>query len=86
MNFFAFTRPAFMPRLAAAAPWTWAPERRRRVARSWLRGTAIALAALLLLWGLLWLAVPPLLKSQAQQRLSALLGRTVTIGAVQFAP
>ncbi|HVO08676.1 MAG TPA: DUF748 domain-containing protein, partial [Burkholderiaceae bacterium] len=41
---------------------------------------------LLAIWLLLWLAVPPLLKWQAQQRLSTLLGRTVTIGQVQFAP
>src|SRR5580765_2550000 len=65
-----------MPRLTQAAPWTWAPERRRRV----------VLAIVLVTWGVLWLAVPPLLKSQAQNRLSTLLGRTVTIGTVQFAP
>jgi hypothetical protein len=86
MNLLALTRPSFMPRLSAAAPWTWAPERRRRVALKWLRALGVALVGLLLLWGVLWLAVPPLLKSQAQQRLSTLLGRTVTIGAVQFAP
>ena len=32
------------------------------------------------------LGVPPLLKSQAQSRLSALLGRPVTIGAVDLKP
>ncbi|HSB98755.1 MAG TPA: DUF748 domain-containing protein, partial [Burkholderiaceae bacterium] len=82
----SLTRPAFMARLADAAPWTWPPERRRSVARRGLRRLAIALAALLAIWLLLWLAVPPLLKWQAQQRLSTLLGRTVTIGQVQFAP
>ncbi|HEX6018631.1 MAG TPA: hypothetical protein VFZ28_11065, partial [Burkholderiaceae bacterium] len=87
LSLFALTRQGFMPRLAAAAaPWTWPPERRRRVARQWLRGLGIALATLLTTWLVLWLAVPPLLKAQAQQRLSALLGRTVTIGHVQFAP
>ena len=86
MNLLALTRPAFMPRLAQAAPWTWAPERRRRLVLRGLRALAVALAAVLLLWGVLWLAVPPLLKSQAQHRLSTLLGRTVTIGTVQFAP
>src|SRR5262252_7700075 len=86
MNYFALTRSSFLPRLGAAAPWTWEPERRRRLALRWLRGFAIALAALLLLWGLLWLAVPPLLKSQLQTRLSDLLGRPVTVGSVQFAP
>jgi uncharacterized protein involved in outer membrane biogenesis len=82
----SLTRPALMPRLADAAPWTWTPERRRSVARRVLRRLGIALAALLAIWLLLWLAVPPLLKWQAQQRLSTLLGRTVTIGQVQFAP
>ncbi|HSW21386.1 MAG TPA: DUF748 domain-containing protein, partial [Burkholderiaceae bacterium] len=86
MNLLALTRPAFMPRLARAAPWSWAPERRRRVALRGLRGLGVALAILLVTWGLLWLAVPPLLKAQAQQRLSTLLGRTVTIGVVQFEP
>lgn len=41
---------------------------------------------MLLLWALAWLAVPPLLQSQAQSRLSALLGRSVEIGAVDFRP
>lgn len=54
--------------------------------RGWPRRAAFALAALLLLWALLWLAGPPLLKSQAQSRLSALLGRSVTIGAVDLRP
>ncbi|MDR7305752.1 DUF748 domain-containing protein [Rhodoferax saidenbachensis] len=53
---------------------------------TWLRRLAWTAAALVLLWVLAWLAVPPLLKSQAQTRLSALLGRTVTVGAVDFAP
>ncbi|HNK20184.1 MAG TPA: hypothetical protein PLG92_17600, partial [Piscinibacter sp.] len=51
-----------------------------------LRRLAIAFAALLLFWAIAWLAVPPLLKSQAQQRLGALLGRSVSIGAVEFRP
>lgn len=52
----------------------------------WPRRFAIALVSLLLLWALAWLAVPPLLKSQAQSRLSALLGRSVEIGEVDFQP
>ena len=52
----------------------------------WPRRLAIALLALLLIWALAWLAVPPLLKSQAQTRLSALLGRSVEIGEVSFQP
>lgn len=52
----------------------------------WPRRFAIALVCLLLLWALAWLVVPPLLKSQAQSRLSALLGRSVEIGEVSFQP
>jgi len=40
----------------------------------------------LVLWGITWLAVPPLLKWQGEKRLSELLGRTVTIGKVDFSP
>ena len=35
----------------------------------------ILVVGVLVLWTAAWLAVPPLLKSQAQQRLSDLLGR-----------
>ncbi|MFT3666402.1 DUF748 domain-containing protein [Piscinibacter sp.] len=55
-------------------------------ARRFLRTAAIAVLALLALWLLLWLAVPPILKSQAQQRLGELLGRPVAIGEVDFRP
>ncbi len=51
-----------------------------------LRRITIALGALILLWALAWLAVPPILKSQAQQRLAELLGRSVSIGEVDFKP
>lgn len=54
--------------------------------KPWPRRGAIALVALLLLWAVAWLAVPPIVKSQAEQRLSALLGRPVSIGKVGFAP
>ena len=53
---------------------------------TWLRRIGWAVLALAVLWGTAWLAVPPLLKSQAEQRLSALLGRTVSIGQVDFKP
>jgi hypothetical protein len=53
---------------------------------TWLRRLAWTVAGLVLIWALAWLAVPPLLKSQVQTRLSALLGRTVTVGSVDFAP
>jgi Domain of Unknown Function (DUF748) len=52
----------------------------------WLRRFGWMVLALLLLWAVAWLAVPPLLKSQAQSRLGALLGRSVTLGAVDFSP
>ena len=52
----------------------------------WLRRLLWAVGALLLLWGVAWLAVPPLVKWQAEQRLSELTGRQVTVGAVAFSP
>ena len=86
MKHLALMPTDIVPRLQAAAPWSWAPEKRRRVALAWLRRLAIAVGAMLVLWGVLWLAVPPLLKSQLQQRLGDLLGRPVTVGKVEFAP
>ena len=53
---------------------------------AWMRRAAWAAAALLLLGVVSWLAVPPLLKWQAQLRLSEALGRPVTIGKVDFKP
>lgn len=50
------------------------------------QGLGIAIGAVLLLWFIGWLAVPPLIKSQAQTRLSELLGRQVTVGGVSFKP
>jgi hypothetical protein len=52
----------------------------------WLRRLLWATAALLALWALAWLALPPLLKSQAEQQGSKALGRSVTLGAVAFNP
>ena len=52
----------------------------------WMRRAAWAVAALGVLWGVTWLAVPPLVRWQAPPRLSALLGRDVTLGAVEFHP
>jgi len=52
----------------------------------WPRRGATALSALLVLWAVAWLAVPPIVKGQAEQRLSTLLGRPVSIGRVGFAP
>ncbi|MBK7001524.1 MAG: DUF748 domain-containing protein [Rhodoferax sp.] len=52
----------------------------------WLRRLGIALAALLLFWGLAWLAAPLLLKNQAEKWGSQALGRTLTLGEVDFKP
>jgi len=54
--------------------------------KPWLRRLVWAIAALLALWLLGWLGVPPLLKSQLQARLGEQLGRTVTVGTVDFKP
>ena len=45
-----------------------------------------ALLALMLLWVLAWLALPPLLKWQLETRGSQLLGRPLSVGEIQFAP
>jgi uncharacterized protein involved in outer membrane biogenesis len=58
----------------------------RSVTRVGVRRLAWALAALLLVWGLLWLAVPPLLKWQIEKQGSALLGRTLTLERVDLRP
>jgi len=52
----------------------------------WIRRFAWGVAALLLLWLALWLAVPALLKWQLPLRASEALGRPVTIGDVSFRP
>ena len=52
----------------------------------WMRRAAWAVAALGVLWVVTWLAVPPLVRWQAPPRLSAILGRDVTLGAVDFHP
>ena len=45
-----------------------------------------AVPALAVLWTLAGWALPPLLKSQAESRLSSLLGRAVSVGEVSFSP
>ena len=52
----------------------------------WVRRGIVALASLLVLWLVLWLAVPPIAKSQLQKIASEKLGRTVTVGKVDFKP
>ena len=53
---------------------------------TWLRRSAKALAALLVLWTLAWLIVPPVLQSQLETRLGARFGREVGVGGVEFKP
>lgn len=52
----------------------------------WVRRAAWSLAGVVALWGAAWLAVPPLLKFQAQKVAGEKLGRVVTIGAIDFKP
>ncbi len=52
----------------------------------WARRAAISLAALLALWLLAWLAVPPLLKGPLERMAGEQLGRAVTVGALDFKP
>ena len=51
-----------------------------------MRRLAGAAAIVLGLWGVTWLVVPPLVKWQAPRQLSAVLGREVTLGGVDFHP
>ena len=53
---------------------------------SWTRRLLWALGTLLLLCAAAWLAVPPLVKWQAEKQLSELTGRQVTVGEVGFHP
>ena len=59
-------------------PFTIPQPLLRRV--SWLLG------GLLVVWVLAWLAVPPLVKRQIEKEGSAALGRSLTIGSVDFHP
>ncbi|HMN57300.1 MAG TPA: DUF748 domain-containing protein, partial [Ottowia sp.] len=68
--------PAAAPAPPARRPWWW----------RWGRRLLWAVGALLLLWGLLWLAVPPLLQWQGQKIASEQLGRPVRIGKIEFKP
>jgi len=52
----------------------------------WFRPAVRALAGLIGLWLLTWLAVPPLLKGPLERIASEQLGRTVTVGGIDFQP
>ncbi len=71
--------------MSEVVPQAAAPQRRRGGSRvlGWTLGV---LGVLALLWLVAWLAVPPIVKSQAEQRLSSLLGREVRIGRIGFSP
>ncbi len=79
---------------AGAAPSDAAPEAslpprsvpRPTRARRWVRGALFAVGGLGALWGIGWLAVPPLLKWQGEKIASEQLGRAVHIGRVDFKP
>jgi Domain of Unknown Function (DUF748) len=62
------------------------PDPRGNRLGKWLLRLAWAIGVLLLLWLLAWLAVPPLVKWQAQKIASDKLGRQVTIGKIDFKP
>ncbi|MEI8155895.1 MAG: DUF748 domain-containing protein, partial [Burkholderiales bacterium] len=52
----------------------------------WLRRGRWFLGGLLVVWVLAWLAVPPIAKRMIEEKGSAALGRTLTIGSVDFYP
>ncbi|RQO81080.1 DUF748 domain-containing protein [Acidovorax sp. FJL06] len=52
----------------------------------WFRPAVRALAGLIGLWLLTWLAVPPLLKGPLERIASEQLGRPVTVGGIDFQP
>ncbi len=52
----------------------------------WLKFVAGLVAAVLVVWGGGWLLVPPILKSQLEQRVGEKLGRQLSIGHIDFKP
>ncbi len=52
----------------------------------WMRRLATAVVAVVALWVVTWLAVPPLVRWLAPAQVSAALGREVTLGTVDFHP
>jgi hypothetical protein len=52
----------------------------------WVRRLGVAVLAVLVLWAVAWLAVPPIAKSQLQKIASEKLGRQVTVGKIDFKP
>lgn len=56
------------------------------LAHPWIKRLVWAVASVLLLWLISWLAVPMLLKWQLQKQASQALGRSVTVHKVDFRP
>lgn len=52
----------------------------------WLKRLVGIAGAVLVLWGVSWLLVPPIVKSQIEARASDQLGRQVTLGKLEFKP
>ncbi len=52
----------------------------------WLRPAVRALVGLIALWLVTWLAIPPLVKGPLERIASEQLGRTVTVGGIDFQP
>ena len=52
----------------------------------WFRPVVRALAGLIVLWLVTWLAIPPLVKGPLERIASEQLGRTVTVGGIDFEP
>jgi hypothetical protein len=54
--------------------------------RRWLIRLAVAVGGVVALIALAWLAVPPIVRSQLESRLTEALGRKTTVEAVDFNP
>ena len=62
------------------------PQLTRLRQSRWFKPATRALAALLGLWALSWLSVPALVKGPLERMASEQLGRTVTVGSLDFKP
>ena len=62
------------------------PQLTRLRQSRWFKPATRALAALLGVWALLWLSVPALVKGPLERLASEQLGRTVTVGSLDFKP
>ncbi len=81
--FWFFLAYGMTPYFGAHSPRMNAASLKRN---KWVRRGVLALLAVLGLWVLAWLAVPPIAKSQIQKIASEKLGRQVTVGKIDFKP